>query len=192
MRLINQKPLTLPLYKSGKWLDDFAITGATDRMYSNVLGKKIITANGMQLQATTTTTADLFLSFFAKNFEAETVMKRNAGSLCHILGFRYGANFDSANRMFLTLSSAGDLVLRKIVATVDTTIVTVPGVSDINFKRFNIRAIGTSIEVFVDGIKVINQQVSELTNNGLFRILSFDAVSGVGNHEWKYLAIKPL
>ncbi len=191
MQLVTSRPIALPVFKSGRWYDDFAVTGAINPEYNLSAGAKDKTSQGIRLRATTAVNAFMNLpAWYAySNFEAETVCRLVAGADLRLLVFRY---LSATDRMFVQFLSSGLAKLFKIVANVTTELGSVNIGSTSVFTRVNVVAVGPKIQVFINGIKIFDVNETANINNKLFNFLVLDGTVGVAQAEWQYLAIKPL
>ena len=185
---MKSRPIALPVFKSGRWYDDFAVTGASDPGYSLVGAKE--STSGILLKATTGTSSDLslppWLNF--KNFEAEMISRLISGTQT-LMQFRY---LNGSNRLFITINSSGNLLLTKGVGGTYTVLGSISGVSYGSWNRIGLRAVGLLVEVFLNGIKKISvTEIDNINNAGLI-ISSYNPTIGIAQSEFQYLAIKPL
>lgn len=191
MLLVKSRPIPLPVWYSGTWRDDFAVTGAKEPGYFLSSGAKDIIAGGIRMRATVGGGATLDLPAWLRraNFEAETVARLVAGASQQVLQFR---RLDGNNRWYVEFGSTDVLRLTKMVASVTTTVATITGIPTASFQRIGIRAVGPLIEVFVGGRRVIS--VSDVANIAytLFHLSVYDATAGTAQGDWQYLYIKPL
>ena len=191
MQLVKRRPITLPVFKSGKWYDDFAVTGASDSRYILLYGAKDKLSDGIRLRATAAKSSVLYLPLRYKvsNFEAEVICKRIAGAEILPLVFRYT---DATNFWYIWSNNTTEIKLVKIVAGVYTTVGTISGYNLSDSNRLGVRAVGSNIEVFVNGVRILNIVDSDNIAGNRFDLEVYDATIGVAQGDWQYVAIKPL
>jgi hypothetical protein len=193
MQLVKSRPIPLPVFKSGYWYDDFAVTGASDPMYTLTGGAKDKFSYGIRLRATTGTYCQLYLPilpgwYLKRNFEAEAITRLVEGSILNIV-FRF---LDGNNRNIVRLTSGNQILLIKGVSGVYTTLATTSGVTTSLFKRIGIRAIGSDIKVFLDGTQIISVNEPDNAGYGGFNFDIYDGTTGLVKADFQYLAINPL
>jgi len=191
MQLIKKRPIALPVFKSGRWYDDFAVTGASDVGYS-LTGTKTKYPGHIRL-ATSGGGTSYFLSlptwYKCKNFKLESVFRRVAGSSCYI-SFR---RINSQNSWTVVIPSANDAIeLRKIVANVTTVVATKNNIANTAFHRINLEVAGPNISLCLDGSLVASVRSTDNIAGDLFIVGGFDAVANTAQGEWQYVAINPL
>lgn len=192
MQLVKSRPIALPVFKSGKWHDDFAVTGAVDPGYTLTAGTKDKMPYGIRLRATgglNSSVLNLPTWFKAPNFEAETVCRLVAGLSVTALEFR---TTDANNRIYVHLLSAGELQIKKAVTGVFTVLASLTGLTATDWQRINIRAVGSLIDVCLNGRTVFAVNETDLINYNLFRIQTYDATVDTAQSDFQYLAINPL
>jgi len=191
MQLVKSRPIPLPVYKSGGWYDDFAVTGAVDPGYS-LTGTKQKYPELIRLSASGGNTSYLFFLptwYKHSNFRLEGVVRRAAGSQCYI-SFR---RVNSQNNWIVVLLATNDAIeLRKIVANVTTTVASKINVSNTAFHRIEIEAAGPNISLCLDGSPIVSVSSTDNISGDMFMLGGFDAVANTAQGEWQYLAIKPL
>ena len=188
MQIIKSRPIPLPVWKSGKWYDDFAVTGVTHSGYSISSGNKIKTGYGIQLNATTATTGALNLPawYRASNFEIETVMRLVAGTDMSVI-VRF---LDALNFIEISLTSS-QLTLNKVVSDAYTALATINGVAGNSFQKIGLRAIGPFLKMYLNSKQVASvTETNNITNNN-FRIQTYASIIGTAKAEFQYLAINP-
>jgi hypothetical protein len=79
-----------------------------------------------------------------------------------------------------------------VVATVDSIVSTVTGITANAFQGVGIKAIGTAISVFLNGLKVIDTSSADNLTGNTFRFSAYDSVADTAQADLQYLAIKPL
>lgn len=191
MQLVKSRPIALPVFKSGRWYDDFAVTGASDPGYVVALGEKDVLNNGIRLKATSGTSCQLRLPtwFSPISFQAEVIARLSAGSMAAVLEFR---RVDDNNRWYVQIDDTSAIKLIKVVASTYTTAGSKSGVEVSKFLRIGISAVGPNISVYQDGIKIISVVDTSNMSAGYCRLYTYNAVVGVAQAEWQYIAIKTL
>jgi len=189
MQRVKRRPLVLPVFKSGKWYDDFAVTGASESGYG-LVGAKDKIPEGIRLRATTGTSGGITLPNWYKknNFELETIMRLIAGSTCTV-NFRM---LNGDNRLYFELTPSNTLQLYKVVTGVFTQLGSSITTTSTKFQKINARVCGLQIEIFLNGIKVISVNDSANITNKLFQLTTYDSGVGVAQTEFQYFAIKPI
>jgi len=189
MTLVPSRPIPLPVWKSGNWYDDFAVTGAVEPGYS-LAGAKDKTSNVIRLRATTGPTSTLTLpSWFGfSNFKVEYVMKRVAGTTA-IFQFRY---LNANNRWFINLNSLDVFKIARVVSGVNTDIASLGSVISTSWQKIGINAVGSNIFVYLNGKRVFTVNDTANINYKFFSLEVYDATVGIAQSDFQYLAIKPL
>jgi len=189
MRLVKRLPLALPEFRpDGSFFDDLTQSGAKHPGYSLSSGAKDNFPNCISLRATTGTGARLTAPARCSNFEAEIAMRRIEGTVR--MHFRWA---DTQNRIHVGFDGTNDRIyLTKVVDNVSSSLGAKANIGNQSLHAVGVRAIGSLIEVYLDGARVIVATVSELINNVQFNLDVYDAAIGTARGEFKYLAIKPL
>lgn len=189
MELVKRRPIPLPVWRNGCWYDDFAVTGAKE--YVSWISPHQVIPNSIKLKASGGLIGSglkLPSWYFCKNFQTEIVCRLNAGAR-FFLEFRY---LNDSNRMRLRLQSDGTLAIIQVVSGTYTTVATYTGVTSNKWLKIGMEAVGTNINVFANGIKVLSISNSTNMGNGNFTILAEDNTVNTVDADVQYLAIKPL
>lgn len=196
MRLITERPISMPILQDRMWRDDFARTGGIQPGYTVSAGTKTPTAYGIRL-SNTTGTGTLQLPSWAtsKNMEIETVC-RNAGGAANLrcLYFRYA---DAQNHLFVQIqSTSSQLTLWKRIASTPTQIGALSQTIDNTqwTKPVGIRAIGSTVEVYWGGKLVISTSGdSDVVHANLGALVAIEIASSTNpTGEWQYIAARRL
>lgn len=191
MQLVKSRPISLPVFKSGCWFDDFAVTGANDPGYAlNMSSLKEPLPYGIRLRAKPEgkpANMVIPIKYSYSDFKAEIKTKYGAGS-CNVFIFRLG---DTNNRWMLQMVNNTSLSLLKVSSSVYTNVGSISD-SFSNMRTIGISAIGPNIDIFLDHRKIISVTDVANINNKIMQLDAYSETLGLAYGEWQYLAVKPL
>jgi len=190
MQLINKRPIILPSWKSGKWYDDFTVTGAKDPGYI-LSGLKTVTTNGIIIYPPGVGGCDVEVSpkYCSSNFIIETMCRIITGSLITPANFR---KTDWDNRWRVEITSGNVLRLQKTVLGATTLKGTVNITSALSWNLVRIEALGANIDVYHNGVLKISVNDPDLLNNKRIHFSMYDVAISQPKGEYQYFAIKPI
>ena len=190
MLLVPSRPISLPVFKSGCWYDDFAVTGAKDPGYT-LNSLKTLTTNGIIIYPPGVGGCDIEVpqKYCSNNVIIETICRIVTGSLITPMNFR---KTDWNNRWRVEITSDNVLRLQKTVLGANTLMGTVNISSALSWNLVRVEVLGAKIDVYHNGILKISVNDSDLLNNTRIHFSMYDGVISQAKGEYQYFAIKPL